>query len=300
MGVASIGWAAVSEESKWLDCGVRVFPAGVDNFNSSKEKHPNLDRRAARGMRRRIRRKAERKATICQFLQDLGWMPAEGVERNAWYALNVYELRSRAITEKITLSELGRIILHLNQRRGFLSLRKSETTSADKETQGMLGSISELQREIDASGHRTLGNYLYHLYREKGLSVRLRNRHTRRSMLYDEFSLIWETQQAFHPELTDSLRYGRVGKLDDPTKAVKPTPREKGASLLEQFGLENLTFFNERCIGHRIRSDGVSWSPRNAGRLSRIDDFRSSGCCKRSTISGSSTIPCLASRRNGH
>jgi CRISPR-associated endonuclease Csn1 len=77
MGVASIGWAVVSTDVKSLDCGVRVFPAGVDNINSPKEKHPNLDRRSARGMRRRIRRKAERKALICQHLQELGWMPIE-------------------------------------------------------------------------------------------------------------------------------------------------------------------------------------------------------------------------------
>lgn len=246
MGVASLGWAAVSLESKWLDCGVRVFPAGVDNFNSAKEKHPNLDRRAARTMRRRIRRKAERKALICRFLQELGWMPAGGDERDAWYALDVYALRSRAISEKITLSELGRIILHLNQRRGFLSLRKSEVASADNDTKGMLGSMSELQKEIDASGHRTLGNYLYHVYQEKGISVRLRNRHTRRSMLHHEFSLIWETQRAFHPELTDTLRYGSVGRLENPTKVVKPMPRQKGVSLLEQFGFENLTFFQRK------------------------------------------------------
>lgn len=256
MGIASIGWAAISIKDKWLDCGVRVFPAGVDNFNSSKEKHPNLDRRSARGMRRRIRRKAERKKIICGFLEELGWMPAEGPERQAWYGMNVYELRSKAISERISLPELGRIILHINQRRGFLSLRKSEQAKADKETKGMLASISALQKEIDASGHRTLGNFLYHLYREQGIAVRLRNRHIRRSMLHDEFSLIWETQKQFHPDLTDALRYGRVGKLDNPTRVVKPIPRIPGVSLLEQFGLENLTFFQR----------AVYWPQNSIGR----------------------------------
>lgn len=246
MGVASIGWGAISPERKWLDCGVRVFPAGVDNFNSPKEKHPNLDRRSARGMRRRIYRKAERKRIICEFLQQLGWMPGDSATLQTWYGLDVYELRSRAISERIALSELARIILHINQRRGFLSLRKSEKSSADKETQGMLGSISALQKEIDASGFKTLGNYLHHIYREKGIAVRLRNRHTRRSMLHEEFCLIWETQKAFHPELTDELRYGSVGRLVDPTKVVKPIPRQEDISLLQQFGFENLTFFQRR------------------------------------------------------
>ncbi len=246
MGVASIGWAVVSTIDKFIDSGVRVFPAGLDNFNSAKEKHPNIDRRSARGMRRRIRRKAERKALIRTILQDLGWMPKDEPALQSWMNLNVYELRSRAISSKITLEELGRIILHLNQRRGFLSLRKTEESNADKDTQGMLGEMSALQKAIDTSGAQTLGNYLYQIYQEKGLAERIRARHIRRSMLYQEFDLIWNTQAAHHKELTDTLRYGSHGKLKNPTKVVTPVQRVKNQSLLEQFGIENLTFFQRR------------------------------------------------------
>ena len=141
MGVASLGWSVVSTKKRFIDSGVRIFPAGTDNFNSAKEKHPNVDRREARGMRRRIRRKAERKKLIRGILQELGWMPTDSEKLEDWLNLNVYELRSRAISEQITLEELGRIILHINQRRGFLSLRKTEESSADAETKGMLGEI---------------------------------------------------------------------------------------------------------------------------------------------------------------
>lgn len=246
MGVASIGWAVVSTKDRFIDCGVRIFPSGVDNFNSAKEKHPNIDRRTARGMRRRIRRKAERKKLIRGILQDLGWMPTDENQLEDWLNLNVYELRSRAIREEITLEELGRIILHINQRRGFLSLRKSEEANADKEAKGMLGEISALQKAIDSTGAKTLGNYLHQIYDKEGITVRIRSRHIRRSMLHDEFSLIWETQAKYHDDLTETLRYGSTGKLEHPTKVVTPIPREKGKSLLEQFGLENITFFQRR------------------------------------------------------
>jgi len=255
MGVASIGWACVSENEQQIDSGVRVFPAGVDAFNSPKEKHPNLDRRSARGMRRRIRRKAERKALIKTILQRLGWMPSDESEIQAWLGLDVYELRSKAISDKVSLSELGRIILHLNQRRGFLSLRKKDETNADKDTSGILGEMTALQKEIDEGDFKTLGNYLHHLYQNDQYVTpngkiakisRLRNRHIRRSMLHHEFSLIWETQALHHPELTDELRYGSHGKQDNPIAVVKPTQRIKGASLLEQFGVENFTFFQRK------------------------------------------------------
>ena len=246
MGVASLGWSVVSTEKRFIDSGVRIFPAGTDNFNSAKEKHPNVDRREARGMRRRIRRKAERKKLIRGILQELGWMPNDSEKLEGWLNLNVYELRSRAVSEQITLEELGRIILHINQRRGFLSLRKTEESSADAETKGMLGEISALQKDIESTGTKTLGNYLYQIYDKEGIKVKIRSRHIRRSMLYDEFALIWETQSKYHSELNDQLRYGSIGKQEKPTKVVTPAPREKDKSILEQFGIENITFFQRR------------------------------------------------------
>ena len=73
-----------------------------------------------------------------------------------------------------------------------------------------------------------------------GSAHRLRGRHLRRQMIHREFALIWETQAKHHPELTGDLRYGSHGAQRDPTAVVRPVAREKGKSLLEQFGLENL------------------------------------------------------------
>ena len=53
MGVASIGWAVVSKEDKFLDSGVRVFQSGVANFGTRNETHLNQKRRSARGARKR-------------------------------------------------------------------------------------------------------------------------------------------------------------------------------------------------------------------------------------------------------
>ena len=251
MGVASLGWACISIDDEEIDSGVRIFPAGLDNFNSAKEKHPNQDRRLARSMRRRIRRKAERKKLIRSILSELGWIPSEPTELKQWEKLDPYDLRHRAIDEKITLPELARIILHINQRRGFLSLRKTEETDGDKETQGMIGEINSLQKAIEESGHQTLGNYLYHLRKdeggEHGNAEPLRGRHLHRTnMIHFEFDLIWKTQSKHHSELTDALRYGTRGQQDKPTAVTTPVERIKSQTLLEQFGLENLTFFQRR------------------------------------------------------
>jgi CRISPR/Cas system Type II protein with McrA/HNH and RuvC-like nuclease domain len=45
----------------WIDCGVRVFPEGVDAFDTAKEQSGNAQRRMKRMMRRQIRRRARRR-----------------------------------------------------------------------------------------------------------------------------------------------------------------------------------------------------------------------------------------------
>ena len=262
LGVASIGWALICEKSKKVDTGVRIFPPGLDAFGTSKESNTNDKRRTSRGTRRRIRRKADRKLLLRKNLETLGWIPSSKHERDdpevkAWEGLDPYELRSKALTEKVTLHELGRILLHLNQRRGFLSLRKSEEQATDKEAKGILGEMSMLAKDIDKSGHKTLGNYLYHLRNEnlethiynhkKQARIRLRNRHLQRKLNYEEFELIWKKQAEYYPViLTDALRYGKTGQRENPIAVVKPEPRDNNITLLEQFGLENLIFFQRR------------------------------------------------------
>ena len=243
LGANSIGWCVLDFKNHFIDSGVRVFPAGLDQFNSGKEEHPNQSRRLNRGIRRSTKRKAKIKKQLRIALRELNWIPKEEKECKVWERLNVYELRNQAIREKIELNELGRILLHFAQRRGFLSLRKSDEGN-DKQSKGMLGAISELENTIKASGKQTLGAYLYELYKENAENIRIRKRHIRRKMIYDEFDAIWEFQKQFYPEiLNDSLRYGSHGKRAKNWTTIKPKARDRGISFLEQFGLENLLFF---------------------------------------------------------
>src|SRR3972149_4651393 len=83
LGPNSIGWALVNDapenpaESKLVDLGVRVFPEGVDNFDTSKELSRNEDRRIARGMRRQIRRRALRRRQLKEALIAVGLWPSD-------------------------------------------------------------------------------------------------------------------------------------------------------------------------------------------------------------------------------
>lgn len=249
LGPNSIGWAIVNDtDNNIIASGVRIFPEGLENFDTAKEKSLNEQRRTARGMRRQIKRRAHRKECLRQALIDAGLWPDDIDSQNKLLQTDPYALRARALEEKITLHELGRVLLHLNQRRGFRSNRKID--KPDTELKGMKAEMSELQADIEATDARTLGEYLY--LKTKSLSHanrvendHVRNRHTRRDMLEEEFQTIWKLQQRFHPEtLTDQLAYGKLTTLAYPSKPIpKHHSSRKGLSDLEAFGLYGLIFF---------------------------------------------------------
>lgn len=221
LGPTSVGWALVDEEHcAIVATGVRVFPEGVDRDASGAEQSKSQQRRIARAMRRQIARRSRRKRKLRQLLHEAGLIPqvatrpAGDPDRVQWegeqfQAADPYALRRKALTERLTAHELGRVLMHLNQRRGFLSNRKTDR-ERKKESSELLAEISQLERDIHESGSRTLAEYLA---RQRGDEpalfhrTRLRGRHTRRDMYQREFDAVWAAQQRYHPDrLTDEFR----------------------------------------------------------------------------------------------
>ena len=243
LGPNSIGWALIDEDAKRIiAAGSRVFPEGVDNFDTKKEKSRNEDRRIARGMRRQVLRRARRRKLLREALIRAGLFPEAVAEQDALLQADPYALRARGVDPNaapLTLHEFGRCLLHLNQRRGFLSNRKKDR--GDKEVQGMLAEINDLAA---AMGDQTLGQHLAQ-QRENAPLDPIRGQHTRRSMLIDEFNQLWETQAKHHPnQLTPTLRYGEKGKPEDYPKV--PETGDHGRDWLAQFGLHGILFFQRK------------------------------------------------------
>ena len=248
LGSNSIGWAVIDEENqRIIDAGVRVFPEGVDRDQQGGEQSKSEQRRIARGMRRQIARRSRRKRVLRRTLVEIGLLPdaaafaAADLRRVQWECDQFgkddpYALRSRALRERLELHEIGRILMHLNQRRGFLSNKKADRQNK-KESSEMLEEISTLAA---AMGDRSLGKYLADL-KDENPHTRLRGRHTRRDMLQDEFAAIWESQRKFHGDvLTDELCFGRSGRETYPRE---PKPVGRGSSLLLEYGLYGIIFF---------------------------------------------------------
>lgn len=201
LGSNSIGWALVDVDGQRLAAGVRVFPEGVDRDTKGAEVSTNQTRRDKRATRRQVARRARRKRQLRQLLTTAGLLPGTENDLQALLELDPYVLRARAVEQPLTAHELGRVLLHLAQRRGFLSNRKADK-SADKDSKKkpseLKAEIYGLQAELDASG-QTLGQYLAQLRATAPLEA-VRGKHTSRKMYRDEFERIWAAQQPHHTQ----------------------------------------------------------------------------------------------------
>ena len=228
LGTNSIGWALIDDkQNKILGIGSRIFPMGVENLGDGDgEISKNASRTGARGDRRQFFRRRLRKKILLKALSEHKMCPIEANDFEnwkktkkfpsdklaVWFALNPYELRQKALKEKLSLDEIGRILYHLIQRRGFLSnSRKGGSDDGaifkGNPKEGKIG-IDETLESIEG---KSLGSYLFDIYPKEnepfkaGLE-RIRNRYTSRKMYVDEFELIWNKQAQFNSVLDEDLK----------------------------------------------------------------------------------------------
>lgn len=225
LGPTSLGWSIVRLNGEARPCavvraGVRIFS---DGRNPKDGASLAVTRRNARAMRRRRDRLLTRKARVMRLLIEHGFFPADEPSRKALERLNPYELRAKGLDEALTGPQFARALFHINQRRGFLSNRR--TDSKDSESGALKSAISKLRQTLAAEDCRTVGEWL-RKRQLADLGVRARFRQTRllredgkpridksydfyveRAMVAAEFDALWATQAKLNPALfTETAR----------------------------------------------------------------------------------------------
>jgi CRISPR-associated endonuclease Csn1 len=132
IGSNSIGWALVELGDEGSPVGIvglgsRIFTKAVEEKTPTPK---NMKRRMARLTRRVLHRRSQRKQRMLNYLVKLQLLPAvlQGSTQPEVVLNSLgdpYILRAKALDSKLDAFELGRVILHLVQRRGFLSNRKT-------------------------------------------------------------------------------------------------------------------------------------------------------------------------------
>lgn len=162
IGIASVGYAVLAldhEENPWgiIRLGSRIFDVAENPKDGASLALP---RREARSVRRRLRRHHHRLERIKNLLINTELITKD--ELLHLYDGNlsdVYELRVKALDYSVTNAELTRILLHLAQRRGFKSNRKSDAN--DKEAGQLLEAVSANTKRMQENHYRTVGEMFY-------------------------------------------------------------------------------------------------------------------------------------------
>ncbi|HUT36732.1 MAG TPA: type II CRISPR RNA-guided endonuclease Cas9 [Planctomycetota bacterium] len=218
IGTNSVGSAWVDTDRNAVHLAVTVFPAGVDDKRESRAKK----RREKRSLRRAIARKASRKRRLSAALHEAGLLPAAKSGEPAFDALmaaDPWELRRLALTRPITAHEFGRILVHLNQRRGWQAGIEDEDEDKKKDEGKIKEAVKKLRALMRETHAETVGQLMAQLgadrvrpkYRDP-----IRNRadsyefHAEREMIREEFDTLWrrqaESDSPLARLLTDSVR----------------------------------------------------------------------------------------------
>jgi CRISPR-associated endonuclease Csn1 len=199
LGSSSLGWF-LRDGNQVLKNGVIIFNSGMVKDKSGGYTSPTRDRRVARSKRRLIQARKYRKWELLEILtgNKNEYVPLTNEELENWSKYkkgqsrrfpenenfkkwlacdfsyqggkkykNPYELRVKAIDEKLDKHELGRALYHIIQRRGYKNIGEK-----DKETKTQIERRGTSGFDLAIKNNRTIAEALQNDFLEKGLRAR--------------------------------------------------------------------------------------------------------------------------------
>ncbi|MFT3753500.1 MAG: type II CRISPR RNA-guided endonuclease Cas9 [Paludibacter sp.] len=210
LGSASIGWAIIEETNdngkittKIIGLGSRIIPyegtEGKDFAKGTGESRNSL-RTKARTARKGYDRYQLRRKYLVNALVKANLFLDETLKNLP--KIELWALRDKAVHSQITLKELGRLLLWLNQKRGYKSSR-SDANLGKKDTEyvATVKSRHEKIKELNL----TIGQYFFQELSNDPFFKVKENIFPREAYI-EEFDAICNTQKQFYPEtLTEAF-----------------------------------------------------------------------------------------------
>ena len=219
LGVGSIGWSLIQTDDEGnpqsiLGIGSRIVPLSPDDtneFSSGNAISKNQRRTQKRSARKGYDRYQLRRQNLTEELRRLGMLPDERLIKLP--VLDLWELRADAAKsdKKLSLPEIGRVLYHINQRRGYRHSKSDE--GEDKGQREYVQAINNRHSMIKAEG-KTIGQYFCEKLAEseiitdkgKFYTFRIKEQVFPRKAYEEEFDRILACQRAYYPDiLTDQV-----------------------------------------------------------------------------------------------
>lgn len=210
LGSTSIGWALIREHNnnkQIISLGSRIIPyEGTEgkDFQKGTGESRNALRTKARTARKGYDRYQLRRKYLSDILVKANMYPDESLKKLP--KIDLWALRDKAVNSQITLKELGRLLLWLNQKRGYKSSR-SDTNLGKKDTEYVVSVKSRHERIKELN--QTIGQYFYSKLSNNPF-YRVKDNIFPREAYIEEFDAICLTQKQFYPEVLNDKFISKV------------------------------------------------------------------------------------------
>ena len=136
IGIGSVGWCIISwtladkSDARIEDVGVRLFDSGELKGGKNRKSQKRREKRAGR---RLLRRRKHRKDRAKRFLQKIGLIKCDELQK--WQELNgnqnIFSIRFKGLTEKLTAEEIADCIIHICNHRGYREFYEDQAEDKD-------------------------------------------------------------------------------------------------------------------------------------------------------------------------
>ena len=222
LGVGSIGWCLIAldeqdQPAEILGMGSRIVPLTTDDlneFSQGKAISKNQRRTTQRTIRKGLDRYQLRRKVLSEKLAEHGMLPDKDLMQLP--VLDLWELRARAASpgEKLSLPEIGRVLYHINQKRGYKHAKSDEAEEATKrgKEKGYVATVKGRYAELQQEG-ATVGQHFARKLKEHRqespsggffYNYRIKDQVYPREAYIEEFDRIMEVQSVFYPEVLTS------------------------------------------------------------------------------------------------
>lgn len=220
IGVSSVGWGIIDTDTlEIIDAGVRLFEEATRNANE--------ERRGFRGARRLKRRRNHRLERAKKLFEEYG-IPTTAIGTG-----NPYEIRCKALEDKVSLEELAIGLYHIVKRRGTVL----DTPMDDETTGGELSTKEQLKR----NSKELETKYICQIQLERleqGL-VRSHENRFRTEDYVKEAKAILHRQAQFHNEINDEFILKYINLVEKRRAYFEGPGSKKSPTIYGRYFLKN-------------------------------------------------------------
>ena len=213
LGVGSIGWCLIEKDEnntpkRILRMGSRIVPISSDEetgYTKGNAISKNADRTAKRTARKCYDRYQLRRQALVNLLKRLGMEPNKNLMLEQT-PMELWQKRADAASKEISLEELGRVLLHINQKRGY---KHSRLSNSDSKETAYVQEVNSRYDDLKAEG-LTIGQHFAAKLREneqestdgkKYYNYRIKEQVYPRHAYEEEAKKILEVQSRYHSDV---------------------------------------------------------------------------------------------------